>query len=377
MIESTSISKNPIVIIGSGNEECIIQLDTEFQCDQKYLTEYLYLVGGSGVNCTLRLINTGYKVIPILPLGRDAIGQKIRSLITLENLCKDSDKIKLFINSDHFFIKNVKTAKATIIVDKKGHRTVFTERNQSSCFFADHVDTCIRFFRQETIPENQIKSIIIGHIQADHPNNNPENPGAITKHLIKFFQGCHIFTNLGHSQIYMGIRFWESYLKQVTIFQLNVSEIRNLFRINGYNDNLYEIVTWLYKKRITTVITMNQAGAIGIFNRNEKGIIYSPGYHIENFVDSTGAGDAFMAGIVSRLHNKSDFGIEELTNAIERGQIWATYACTKLGASQACPNQEEIEKYESEIRENHPAPTQVLSIDDAKKYINSMLKYTD
>ncbi|HET9341655.1 MAG TPA: carbohydrate kinase [Candidatus Eremiobacteraceae bacterium] len=62
-------------------------------------------------------------------------------------------------------------------------------------------------------------------------------------------------------------------------------------------------------------------------------------------VDTTGAGDAFMAALVWRLceHHKSDIGSESIAEAA----VWATaagaLACTRIGAIDGLPRADEVE----------------------------------
>ena len=86
----------------------------------------------------------------------------------------------------------------------------------------------------------------------------------------------------------------------------------------------------------------------------------------ERFLDSTGAGDAFGAGLVSyfidkitelekskgRISKKDWVQITTIGNfvdAIERARHWAAYCCTTLGAANDCPDQNELERFRSTL----------------------------
>lgn len=57
-------------------------------------------------------------------------------------------------------------------------------------------------------------------------------------------------------------------------------------------------------------------------------------------VDSTGAGDAFMAGVLTSLSQENT-----LDKVVHYGNIVGALACTKKGAMEALPTKEEVEKY--------------------------------
>jgi sugar/nucleoside kinase (ribokinase family) len=73
-------------------------------------------------------------------------------------------------------------------------------------------------------------------------------------------------------------------------------------------------------------------------------------------VDSTGAGDAFRAGVLYGLHEGWPVG-----RALARGAAAGCLACTKLGASRFIPTLEELSELES--TQNHVAEQIVSACD--------------
>ena len=68
-----------ILVVGSGNAETVLDLQSDLVIGQKHDVKRVELYGGSGVNYTLRLAHyDGTRVLPILSIGQDGIGKSIQ-----------------------------------------------------------------------------------------------------------------------------------------------------------------------------------------------------------------------------------------------------------------------------------------------------------
>ncbi len=360
----------PILVVGSGNAEYIINLDQELHQDQKYVVKYHELLGGSGVNYSLRLLHAGIPVYPILSVGRDAFGERIKNeILSCKSALSLSNEASNFINSEKFFIRDFKTPRATIVVSQK-KRTIFSERIVYRKDFSNHLKKCIAQYQDRL--SDRFHTVMIGHILADNPDtNNLDNSGICTRMLISAFQNDSlIFANFGYSQICLGADFWEEDLQKVSVFQLNLKEMKTFFNEKKFKVCLEDILHWLRKRQITAIITIDRYGAIGTYKDGRDGIILAWPKEISGVVDTTGAGDAFGAGLVSKLRGKPKFTCEDFCRAIEEARIWAAYACTHLGASAFCPDSKALEKFQKNFRSD---PIEVLTGREAKR----MLKIFD
>ena len=162
-----------------------------------------------------------------------------------------------------------------------------------------------------------------------------------------FHDKCFIFANFGNSQIKLGIEFWEEYLQKVCVFQLNLIEMKKIFSCLNPNMQLSQIIEWFRIRKINVIITSGKLGAIGSYKDGEKGLIFAPPIKTFEFVDSTGAGDAFIGGLASRISQTNDLSFERYCDAIAEARIWAAYACTTLGAASNCPTQNEIKVFKA------------------------------
>jgi sugar/nucleoside kinase (ribokinase family) len=75
---------------------------------------------------------------------------------------------------------------------------------------------------------------------------------------------------------------------------------------------------------------------IGIFEDCKEGIIFAEPIKQKRFIDSTGAGDAFGAGLLSKLYLKEAFSFSDFFIAIVEARIWAAYACNSFGGVGNC-----------------------------------------
>ena len=175
-----------------------------------------------------------------------------------------------------------------------------------------------------------------------------EIPGGCTKAIIDTYQGKSlIYANLGNSQLQLGYEFWEHSFRHIDILQLNIAEAKQFFtRADEPSKALLDILDLLLKNRITAVITIERFGAIGIHKDNTNALVLAwPLIEINDIIDTTGAGDAFAAGMVSRLAGNTKVGFQDFLEAMERASFWSAYACTTLGGSGNCPGKRELEEF--------------------------------
>ncbi|WDP91369.1 MAG: carbohydrate kinase family protein [Desulfobacter sp.] len=352
-----------ILVVGSGNGEFVINLDCEFESNKKYLAKYHNLIGGSGVNYSLRLAAAGFEVLPVLPVGKDLLGERIKEGILSQLEKHDCRLAPSLVNSDSFFMKNVKTKISTIVIDKNKTRTVFSEKNETETGFQDHLLKNLSLINKARCP---VGAVLIGHIHSDDPDRTPSDPGKTTRYLIEKFAGKSlIFANLGHSQLSLGVSYWEPFLRKTDIFQLNLSELTYFFSAGGLELSLSGMVEWLMDNNIDTIITMEEMGALGIFSR-EKKIIRAKGHPVDGLVDSTGAGDAFLSGVASRLCRHTGFQLEDFAQAILEGQAWANYACSDFGAASNCPTPARLNAFKKELSFADKKGVDIFTLQDAK-----------
>lgn len=325
---------SPIITIGSGNVEHILAYDGEMQIGRKHIVTSYELFGGSCINYSLRLIAVGMDVFPIPFVGKDRHGYDIRKHLIKTGLERDlNEKALQFISSEDFLFPDIQTPKAIIVVHQ-GYRTIFSQGLPIRKNIEEHVQN--RLDLLYNLVSDNAGSVMIGHISVDGDNNKP---GIISKKTINtYFNKFFLFVNFGTSQIKHGIDFWIKDLAHIDLLQLNLEEIRRLFKQSGRNSSLNEIIKFLREHSITAVITINRFGAIGTYKDGKDGIILAWPLKIRKIIDPTGAGDSFASGMIASLNGNKSFTFEDFMSAIIEGRCWASYACTTLGASGNCPD---------------------------------------
>lgn len=335
-MDSPHKNQQPIITIGSGNVENILMCEGEIGLGKKHLIQSFELIGGSGVNYTMRLIAAGYTVFPIPLIGNDQNGLNIREKIVEQAITHQTPgKTIQYIRAGNSLITGLCTPTATVVVHR-GRRTIFSEIVTESIRVKEFVFGRLKvIFRDHTEPP---VSIMIGHIAQD---GNDHQPGEITKSIIDpYADKAFLFANFGAGQIKHGIDFWRDDLNRIDLMQLNLSEIRHLFEHDHKGISLQMIIQWLRTRSISAVITLSRFGAIGTYKGGKDGIVLAWPLKTENPVDPTGAGDAFAAGMVASLKGNKNFSFDDFKLAIESGRLWSSYACTTIGAAGNCPTEQ-------------------------------------
>ncbi len=349
-----------ILVVGSGVGEKVLQLETDPQVGSKQsVRERKELFGGSGVNYTFRLAHSGYHVLPILSIGDDWTGKSIQT-----ELAKLSahGQVAQFVTGSEFCCKGLSTTESVVIVSA-GKRTILSGELKGFNLFEEFVQK--RMQQLEQLDRLEVKAVMIGHIHADAPGVSPGREGQITKTIIDTYadKNVLIFSNFGRSQYKLGNKFWQRTLCKLGIFQLALDEVREFFSQDRTIKSLRDMICWFQDNGVTALITMDKVGAIATLRGGEHGVMFARPYDLgDRLIDTTGAGDAFGAGLVSFFvdkiaeleRNKSTFDRTDLMqittignfeDAIERARYWAAYCCTTLGGANECPTRDELEKF--------------------------------
>jgi sugar/nucleoside kinase (ribokinase family) len=342
-----------IVAVGGGNAEYLYRSKSAVVLGQKNpIAEVRELVGGGGVNFSARLLATCHDVYPILSVGDDRTGRMIQTqLAMVAQNANASEEVMKFINSANFFVPDMKSSSATILIQPT-NRTIFSYNTEGdSDVFNNFLQKRLREI--ENIADKKPDAIRISHINRFSKSLNLQAEGESIKRIIREYRNKSlIFVNLGTSQLALGLDYWEDTLKGTDIVQLNLHEAKRLFSKNEIPTALSYIIKWFKDRGISAVITLAKFGAVGTFKNGHEGVVFAWPLEVRKFVDPTGAGDAFSAGMVSRLYKAKEISFSDFYSAVDKGRHWASYACTTYGGSGDCPALEELERMSVEMQQD-------------------------
>jgi fructokinase len=100
---------------------------------------------------------------------------------------------------------------------------------------------------------------------------------------------------------------------------------------------------------------LDRGASLALVSMGSEGAFYAtrafrgdlPSFPIDEVVDATGAGDAFLAGILSHLSESTGWPDDEtrVREAVRRGTAAGALACTQFGAMEGLPTREELERF--------------------------------
>lgn len=339
------LKEEAILVIGSGLREKVftdprvfqVQGDSiRIQSDGKEIIERpLTHYGGSGVNWSIRLAKTGHPILPILSVGPDEIGREIQQFVlSAINPTTTSNAICNFTESDSFLCNDLISAEAPVF-SAKHLRIALTPEIEGVKSFEEFVER-----RLKDIP-CKIGTVMLGHIYADAKCNK-----RISRMILeKFKKSALIYVNFGKSQMSYGIDDWEYDIQNsISVIQMSFAEARFFFQ---HQIALIQIIKWFWDRKTTAVITLDQVGIVGVFGNNPQRIVCGSSYQLAEgeLKDSTGAGDAFGAGVVSILNGDMAFGFEKFVECINTGRVWSAHACKVVGSSINSPSNSELSEF--------------------------------
>ena len=235
--------KKDILTFGAGNAERLILVD-EFLRGQKHVVEPSVLTaGGSAVNHACRLLAMGHLALPVMAIGDDEVGSLV--IGTLLNAADRGDIPNAERDRLDTWMKALQqpgasTPYTTIVVERSGQRSIFTEAGTASARFPAICGETLARMEMDTVG-----CVLIGHIHSDAAAPGGNN-GASTSRIIEKFAGrVPVVANFGRSQYRLGPRRWKAEITRVELFQLSFDEAVELALADGRKfDSLRELVEW-------------------------------------------------------------------------------------------------------------------------------------
>jgi sugar/nucleoside kinase (ribokinase family) len=269
----------------------------------KYQADFFhYSIGGGGANVAIGCAKHGLKTAVMGTIGKNIF----------EKFITDQLKLKKVSYKYCDFIENYFNISSILLLDS-GERSIihFSTGNQK---LFDH-----------NIKISSLKEAKIVYL-----GNLPETDLSEKIRLCHFNQRHKILTvlNLGVKDCRRPKNQLKDLLLLVDILIINGHEFAELVKAK-YEDIFFEenvidhYISFLRNKIV--IITEGKKGSYGYY----QGLVYhTPAKRIEKIIDTTGAGDAFVAGFIS-----SYLKTNNLLKSMENGSIYASKILQKIGAN--------------------------------------------
>ncbi|MBN1814376.1 MAG: carbohydrate kinase family protein [Anaerolineae bacterium] len=353
-----------ILCIGSANVERVVALQHPLGLGAKNdSTQYMTSAGGSALNQICRLLAMGFQVVAMFSVGDDEGGRLVTELVQ-SSIAKGEGEGEAYLEG--CVLEGRSTASSVVVIDPLGRRTIISWAGTASGHFQHH------FFERLDRLEHAPDAVIIGHISSDRH-------GHITRGIVSRFaeRGSYIALNMGRTQYEQGPGAFLDVLGKVDCLQFELAEAKSF--VSSYFDRsaptIEDVMKWLIDsaRSRSIVLTLAEAGALGCHRDSADELLIAWPYDLEGIIrDSTGAGDAFVAGLTSVMVG-SDRGLNQFQNALAIARDWAAYACTTLGGAYDPPNKEDLEAFVRRHRERVLRPPERRSWEEARH----ILRYFD
>lgn len=239
----------------------------EFKLGEKYnIEDVTFSTGGGATNAAVTFARQGLHAQFIGRVSDDIAGRSV-----LDDLHKEGVDTALVIHGDQSH-----TGYSTLLLAPTGERTILTYRGSSHEF--------------------KVGDFRLEHVEADWLYLS-SMAGAldVLEHLVAWAKtkGVKVAINPGKDELNQADRLKEL-LKQCDVLALNKEEIQHL--VEGDND---EALVRHCSDMVPTVVMTD--GPKGVTATNRQQVIAAGMYKDVPVVDRTGAGDAFVSGLVAKL----------------------------------------------------------------------------
>jgi len=283
--------------------------------------------GGAPANVAVALAKLGKKTAFIGKVGNDQFGMFLKK--TLMDVNVDTDGL--------IFAEDANTTLAFVHLDERGDRSFSFYRKPGADIMLE----------EKEVNYDMIKNSKIFHFGSVSMTNQPSRDATINSAryakenglIVSFDPNLRppLWADLNEAKemIRIGLGFADV---------LKISE-EELYFLTGTEDA--EEGSMILYKEYGTKLMFITLGAKGCFFRFGDNTGHLPAYDV-NTIDTTGAGDAFMGGILYQVIEKrkklDEYTVEDIEKMVDFANAAGSLATTKRGAIPALPSLDDVNK---------------------------------
>jgi ribokinase len=323
-----------IYLLGDINIDLSMMIDRYPVCGYEAFSHQTSThIGGSVTNTAIVLAKMGLMPGLIGCIGKDPWGRHV-----LDNLCA----LDIDISQVHQK-EGASTGISFIAVTPDGERTMFASRGANKLLNRDDISLLT------------LGNVSILHISGYALTESTQNEAAWRLVEIAEQSGVPISLDTGFAPVIAHTSQFQTLLESLTICILGVRELTALSGISEINKG----VEWILSRGIKLLAL--KMGVNGSLLATPGEVIPFPAFPV-NAVDTTGAGDAFSAGIlIGFLHHLDLYSTGIIANAL------GALAVTVQGAGEMLPGKVEFNNFMQRAKTegiHQPVPDGIQSLMD-------------
>lgn len=313
MREQNTESHPTITVLGSLNMDLVNKTDRIPEVGETVLGgDFRMVPGGKGANQAVAASRLGSNVIFLGKVGRDYFGK-----ILVENLEEEGIETENLIETD-----GASTGVAEIIVDSEGNNIIAVAPGANAELSVEDIEETENIFANSDLVLTQL-----------------EVPIEVVEYSLEKASDMNVKTVLNPAP---ARKLPEGLLEKVDVLVPNEIELMDIAGMDRTSKSIENAGKKILKKGPeAVVVTLGGEGALLVL---EDGAMKFEGIEIEA-VDTTGAGDAFCAGLAIAIASG-----KSLQESVEIGNLAGALATTRVGAQEALPTLDEIEDFKGEVR---------------------------
>jgi ribokinase len=280
--------------------------------------------GGSVSNTAILLARLGYRPHLFTHVGNDLWAKQVLKTLKSEEVIVDR-----IVHEE-----NESTGISFIVVTPDGERTMFTHRGANTMLYCDEITA------------EMFSDISVLHISGYACLKPPQSDAVMKAVEIAYQKGIEIALDIGVEPAHIMGNTLTRMLPKLSLLILGEPEALAISGARSISDAL----KYLVEQGVKVVGLKLGKNGCQLITREKQ--VHVPGF-VVNVVDTTGAGDAFSAGLIFGLLQHWNLEITGLfANAM------GGLAATRWGAGSALPGKEEIIEFLLDIKnrtnENQP-----------------------